>query len=83
MKHRLILLCYYIETRYVKLLRMFGIRRDASVIPKGQYCYVYDEERNIKEPCMDGGTWIKACKLLQKYTKNWWDSMHLYRLLWI
>ena len=48
MKHKLRLLWYYSETRYVKLLRIFGVRRSASVIPTGMYCYVCDEERNIK-----------------------------------
>lgn len=45
MKHKLRLLWYYAETRYVKLLRIFGVSRSVSVIPKGQYCYVLDEER--------------------------------------
>lgn len=62
MKHKLRLLWYYAETRYVKLLRIFGGKRNASVIPKGQYCCVWDEERNTKEPCTDSGHWIKSCK---------------------
>ena len=70
MKHKLRLLWYYAETRYVKLLRIFGVRRSTSVIPKGQYCYVWDEERNTKEPCSDGGYWIKTCKYYRSTTKT-------------
>ena len=61
MENRLKLLWYYTETRYVKLLRLFGIRRNNSVIPKGRYCYVRDDERNAKVPINDG-YWIKTCK---------------------
>jgi hypothetical protein len=70
MKHKLKLLWYYIETRYVKLLSIFGIRRSASVIPLGQYCYVWDEERNTKELCSDGGYWIKTCKYFRGTPKT-------------
>lgn len=70
MKHKLRLLWYYAETRYVKLLRIFGVRRSAFVIPKGQYCYVLDEERNTKEPCSDGGYWIKTCKYYRSIPKT-------------
>lgn len=62
MKTKIRLLWYYLETRYTKILCFFGIKRDTSVIPKGTYCYVYDEERNAKEPCTDGGYWIKTCE---------------------
>ena len=68
MKHKLILLWYYAETRYVKLLRIFSVRRSASVIPKGQYCYVWDEERNTKEPT--NGYWIKTCKYYRSTPKT-------------
>ncbi len=68
MKHKLRLLWYYAETRYVKLLRIFSVRRSASVIPKGQYCYVWDEERNAKEPT--NGYWIKTCKYYRSTPKT-------------
>ena len=70
MKHKLKLLWYYAETRYAKLLCIFGVRRSASIIPKGQYCYVWDEERNINEPCTDGGYWIKTCKYYRSTLKT-------------
>lgn len=60
---------YYIESRYIRLIRFLGIKGDASVIPDGIYCYVYDEERNKKEPCKDGSYWIKTCKYYRS-TKN-------------
>ena len=43
MKHKLRLLWYYAETRYVKLLRIFGVRRSTDYIPDGMYCYVWDD----------------------------------------
>lgn len=52
----------YIETRFTKFLRWFGWKYDSSEIPTGHYCYSWDEEKNIKEPCDDGGYWIKTCK---------------------
>jgi hypothetical protein len=64
------LLWYYIETRYVKLLHIFGINRDASIIPKGQYCYVWDNERNINEPCTNDGYCIKPCKYYRSTKKT-------------
>jgi hypothetical protein len=54
-KNRVKLLWYYTETRYTKLLHIFGVERDSSVIPEGMYCYV-------NEPRADGGYWIKICK---------------------
>ena len=70
MKNILKLLWYYTETRYVKLLRIFGVGRSVSVIPKGQYCYVLDEERNTKEPSTDGGYLIKPCKYYRSTVKT-------------
>ena len=58
---RLKLIWYYIETRFVLLYLFFGFKRNDKVIPKGMYCYIIDEERNIKEPCKDGSYWIKKC----------------------
>lgn len=62
MKQIFKLFWYYLETRYTKVLRYFNIRKDESIIPKGIYCYEYDEERNDKEPCKLGSYWIKPCK---------------------
>lgn len=60
MKNTLLNIIYYLETRYTKLLRLFNIRKDTTVIPKGMYCYVYDDEKNEnKEPF---SYWIKTCK---------------------
>ena len=61
MKNALKLIWYYIETRYAKLLRMLGVKRNTSVIPKGVYCYVLDDRRNEKEP-LKNGYWVKRCK---------------------
>lgn len=70
MRYKIKLLWYYIETRCAKLLRMLGLKYDTAVIPKGAYCYVWDEERNIKEPCADGGHWIKTCKYYRSTPKT-------------
>lgn len=69
MKNKLILFWYYLETRFTKLLRVFNISYKNSIIPKGQYCYVWDEERNTKEPCTDG-YWIKTCKYYRSTPKT-------------
>lgn len=52
---------YYIETRYTKILNLFGIKKDISIIPHGLYCYAWDYEKNKKQSCTDG-YWIKTCK---------------------
>jgi len=62
MIYRIKVVWYYIEIVYAKTLHWFGICRDASVIPKGEYCYVPDEERNAKEKPKGGGYYIKPCK---------------------
>lgn len=62
MKQRIILASYYIEAMCSRLLRMFGVRRNVSAIPDGQYCYIIDKERNEKEPIKNGGYWIKPCR---------------------
>jgi len=60
-KYKIKVAWYYIEVGYAKLLRLFNVRRSISPIPKGTpYCYVWDEERNKKEPI--NGYWIKPCK---------------------
>lgn len=56
------LIWYYIETRYTKLLSLFGVTKDSSVIPEGKYCYVSDRERNTNDPHPNGGIWVKTCK---------------------
>jgi hypothetical protein len=70
MKHKLKILWYYIETRYANLLILLGFKRDTSVIPKGQYCSVLDEERNMKEPCTNGSHYIKTCKYYRGTSKT-------------
>lgn len=67
MKNSLKLLWYYAETRYVKLLRIFGVRRSTLLIPKGMYCYTPDIEKN--EAIKSCTTYyIKPCK----YYKTFW-----------
>ena len=68
MKHKLRLLWYWLETRYAKLLRLFGVVRSTDYIPDGMYCYEYDEERNAKEPT--NGYWIKTCKYYRSTPKT-------------
>lgn len=51
---------YFIEVLFTKTQRLFGYKKDTSVIPEGYYCYVFDNERNKKEPIR--GYWIKPCK---------------------
>ena len=70
MKTKLRLLWYWIETKYAKLLHLFGVVRSTDCIPDGMYCYEYDEERNTKEPCTDGGYWIKTCKYYRSTPKT-------------
>lgn len=60
MKYKIKLLWYYVEIGYAKLLHLFNVSRSTSPIPRGQYCYVWDDERNKKEPI--DGYWIKPCK---------------------
>jgi hypothetical protein len=61
LKYKFTILWYFIEIYSGKLLNLLNIRKDTSVIPKGPYCYVIDEERNKKEPITDG-YWTKNCK---------------------
>lgn len=55
-------LWYYIEVYFSKFQKLLGIKKDKSVIPEGMYCYVLDEEREKREPHINGGYWIKPCK---------------------
>lgn len=61
MKKRLLLPWRYVEVLYAKVLNLLRIERDASVIPEGVYCYVWDDERNEKEPRGIGRYWVKPC----------------------
>lgn len=47
-----------IEIVWSWLLRSLRIKKDASVIPKGAYCYTIDEGKGI----INGEIPIKACK---------------------
>ena len=38
MRTKLRLLWYWLETRYAKLLRLFGVVRSTDYIPDGMYC---------------------------------------------
>jgi len=60
MIYRVKILCYYIEVLFSKLLHLFGVWYDVSIIPIGHYCYVPDNERNKEEPF--DGYWISPCK---------------------
>jgi len=55
-------LVVYVEVAYARILCLLRINKSTSPIPEGHYCYVYDEERNKKEPLKNGGYWIKPCK---------------------
>ena len=51
-------------------IRVFKIKKDKKHIPYGYYCYVPDIERNIKEPNVLGGYWIKPCKHYKYISEN-------------
>ncbi len=68
MKERLILLWYFVEVLFAKVMLRFGVKKDSSVIPEGVYCYSFDKEKNAKEP-LKGGFWIEQCKYFRS-TKN-------------
>jgi hypothetical protein len=61
MKYRIIIIWYYIEVGWSKFTSWLGFKKDTFVIPRGFYCYVFDNEKNIKEPHKNGGYWIKSC----------------------
>lgn len=50
----------YVEVFWAKILLLFGKRKDTSVIPEGQYCYIFDGRTGILE---DGRSWLgtKSC----------------------
>ncbi len=60
--NKIVLVWYYVEVLFSRILNFLNIKRSEDCIPKGMYCYEYDKERNEKEPCNDGGYWIKTCK---------------------
>jgi hypothetical protein len=64
-KHKFKLLWYYLETRYTKLLHLFGIEKDSSVIPKGMYCYNCEEDKNSKDKIC-----FKPCKYYRSTEKT-------------
>jgi len=65
---------YYIECCWTKIQRLFGYRKDTSVIPKGEYCYILDEERNKTHTCKDGGYWIKPCPYFRNFYKQGYSA---------
>lgn len=50
----------YVEVLWTKLLLFFGKRKDASVIPEGHYCYLFDGRTGFMP---DGRSWLgtKPC----------------------
>ena len=60
MKYVIKIILNYIEIFFLKLARLVGIYPDSSIIPRGNYCYVIDDERNKIEPI--DGYWTKQCK---------------------
>lgn len=68
MKTKLKLIGIWLE---IKFYRWFGIKQDPTKIPHGIYCYVFDSERNEKEP-EENSLWIKTCHsyLLMIFTAN-------------
>ena len=60
MKYRLRIIWNYIEVGFTHLCLFFNIKKDKTVIPKGHYCYIWDDERNKKEP--HSGYWVIPCR---------------------
>ena len=48
---KFILLWFYIETRYEKLLQLFRIKRNDLIIPKGMYCYEWINKQGYNKTC--------------------------------
>ena len=60
-KYQLLVLRYRIEVIFTNIQMFFGFRKSIEPIPDNTpYCYIWDEERNKKEPT--NGYWIKPCK---------------------
>jgi hypothetical protein len=60
---------YWFEVMYSRLLNLLGVVRSTEPIPKGMYCYEYDEKRNAEEPLKDG-YYTKVCKYYRSTNKN-------------
>lgn len=69
MKERFRLVRYWLETKWTKLLRLFGIELSIDPIPEGVYCYEWDEERNKRDPQI-GSYYIKPCKYYRSTPKT-------------
>ena len=61
MKDIMLLIWYWLEVKYAQLLCLFGVRRSASPIPEGIYCYEYDDERNATKAEANAST----CKIFR------------------
>lgn len=69
MKDKIKLCWYYLETRYTKLLMLFGYLKSSDPIPTNTpYCYLWDDEKNKQEPI--DGYWIKTCKYYRSTPKT-------------
>ena len=68
MRSRLNEIKWWFEVLWSNILRRLGKKYDSSVIPKGEYCYTYDEEKNKKDPI--DGYWIKSCKYYRGVSKR-------------
>ena len=69
-KEFIILLWFYLETKFMRFLKLFRFKSDSSVIPNGMYCYTIDNERNVNQPCKNGEYWIKPCKYFRGTQKT-------------
>ena len=62
MNYKLLELKYKLEMQFTKLQRLFGYKKDTSVIPKGYYCYEDDDDMLTNEngePKAVGGYYCK------------------------
>ena len=58
---------YYSEVNIIKALKYCGYKQDASVIPKGVYCYAPDYDKISQS---DDGYWIKPCRYYRRVTRD-------------
>lgn len=58
---KLKIIWFYIEIGYSKLLNIFNVKRNTSLIPKGMYCYTFDGTSGTDD---SGYTWFgtNSCK---------------------
>jgi len=54
-----------------KLLRVFDIRQDTTIIPKGLYCYEPDIRKNELKDRSDTTYYVKPCKYYRKLGKEY------------